>query len=230
VPDAAFRRPVATSRGFATLRGLWNAGSGRLWVSARPPAVRHRPGWSSYGPRRCSRSRDQALLALTCPFRDQIPAAPHRGAASPIRRPKRRLVPQCCLSWGFVPYDTLSDRRIRKMAVDPSTTACHVRGLATSFAASTTGPTGARSAGASMGFALQGVPLGASGAPLGALALLTLPATPPPKGVASGGRLQGLVPATSPCCHRAPKGTRSSIPSWASPLQSAHSIRPGDRL
>jgi hypothetical protein len=181
VPDAAFRRPVATSRGFATLRGLGTAGSGRVWVSARPPVVRHRPGWSSCGPRRCSRSCDQALLALTCPFRDQVPAAPHRGAASPIRRPGRRLVPQCCLSWGFVPYDTFSDRRIRMMAADPSATACHVRGLATSFAASTTGPTGARSAGASVGFALQGVPLGARGAPLGALALLTLPATPLPE-------------------------------------------------
>ena len=114
MPDAAFRRPVATSRGFATLRGLWTAGSGRVWVSARPPAVRHKPGWSSCRPKGCSRSRAQALLALTCPFRDQVPAAPHRGAASPIRRPGRRLVPQCCLSWGFVPYDTLSDRRIRK--------------------------------------------------------------------------------------------------------------------
>jgi hypothetical protein len=52
VPDIASRRPVATSRGFATLRGLGTAGSGRVWVSARPPAVRHEPGWSSCGPRR----------------------------------------------------------------------------------------------------------------------------------------------------------------------------------
>jgi hypothetical protein len=79
------------------------------------------------------------------------------------------------------------------MATDPSATACHVRGLATSFAASTTGPTGARSAGASMGFALQGVPLGARGAPLGALALLTLPATPPPGGSGVG------RPPSGPC-------------------------------
>jgi hypothetical protein len=42
---------------------------------------------------------------------------------------------------------------------DPSATACHVRGLATPIATSTTEPTGARGAGASMGFALQGVPL-----------------------------------------------------------------------
>jgi hypothetical protein len=42
---------------------------------------------------------------------------------------------------------------------DPSVVASHVRGLATPIATSTTGPPGARSAGASLGFALQGVPL-----------------------------------------------------------------------
>jgi hypothetical protein len=49
----------------------------------------------------CSRSRTQALLALTCPFRDRIPAAPHRGAASPIRRPGGRLVPVMLPLLGF---------------------------------------------------------------------------------------------------------------------------------
>jgi hypothetical protein len=43
-------------------------------------------------------------------------------------------------------------------------------------------------------------------------------------------RLQGLVPVSSPCCHRIPEGTRPSMPSWASPLQSLLPIRPGDRL
>jgi hypothetical protein len=134
----------------------------------------------------CSRSRTQALLALTCPFRDRIPAAPHRGAASPIRRPGGRLVPVMLPLLGFRALRHTLGPADPHMAADPSTAACHVRGLATSFAASTTGPTGARSAGASMGFALQGVPLGASGAPLGALALLTLPATPPPEGSGIG--------------------------------------------
>ena len=45
------------------------------------------------------------------------------------------------------------------MATAPTVTACHVRGLATPFATYTTRPTGARSAGASMGLTLQGVPL-----------------------------------------------------------------------
>ena len=72
------------------------------------------------------------------------------------------------------------------MAEDPSTAACRVRGLATSFATYTTDPPGARSAGASLGFALQGVPFDARGTPLGVPALLTLPATPPPEGSGAG--------------------------------------------
>jgi hypothetical protein len=77
------------------------------------------------------------------------------------------------------------------VAVDPSTTACHVRGLATPLAALTSDPTGARSAGASLGFPLQGVLLGAQGAPLGVPALLTLPARPPPP-------RRGALPARPP--------------------------------
>jgi hypothetical protein len=45
------------------------------------------------------------------------------------------------------------------MATAPTVAACHVRGLGTPFATYTTRPTGARSAGASMGLTLQGVPL-----------------------------------------------------------------------
>ena len=45
------------------------------------------------------------------------------------------------------------------MATVPTVAACHVRGLATPFATYTTKPTGARSAGASLGLTLQGVPL-----------------------------------------------------------------------
>ena len=118
------------------------------------------------------------------PLQRHATAAPHRSVTD--RRSVRtdaRLVPRCCLSWGFVPFDTVSDWQIRcSWTADPSAAACRVRGLDTSFATSTTSPTGARSAGASMGFALQGVPLAARGAPLGVPALLTLPSVPPPKG------------------------------------------------
>jgi hypothetical protein len=77
-------------------------------------------------------------------------------------------------------------------------------------------------AGAPMGLSLQGLPLVAIGAPLGAHALMPLPAAPHPPGGGCGrpGRLQGFVPATSPCCHRNLEWFRPSIPSWGSALQS----------
>jgi len=61
----------------------------------------------------------------------------------------------------------------------PRTAPCHVRGLATPFAASTADPTGARGAGASLGFALQGFARDGR-APLGALAVLTFLRGDPP--------------------------------------------------
>jgi hypothetical protein len=45
------------------------------------------------------------------------------------------------------------------VATAPTVAACRVRGLGTPFATSTAKPTGARSAGASLGLTLQGVPL-----------------------------------------------------------------------
>ncbi len=58
-----------------------------------------------------------------------------------------------------------------------------------------------------MGFSLQGLPLVAIGAPLGAHAFLSLPAAGcfPGGKQPQPGRLQGLLPATSPCCHRNPR-------------------------
>jgi hypothetical protein len=70
-------------------------------------------------------------------------------------------------------------------------------------------------AGASMGFTLQGFPLAAMGTPLGARALLPLPGAPrfPGGKRERPGLLQGLLPATSPCCHRNHKGPgRRSLP------------------
>jgi hypothetical protein len=187
VPDAAFRRPVATSRGFATLRGLGTAGPGRVWVSARPPAVRHRPGWSSYGPRRLQPKPHSGPPCAYVPLQRSNPCSPAPRCRLADPKIGKTTRSRDAASLG-VSCPTTHSRTggSALMAADPSTAACHVRGLATSFAASTTGPTGARSAGASMGFALQGVPLGASGAPLGALALLTLPSTPLPEGSGIG--------------------------------------------
>jgi hypothetical protein len=89
------------------------------------------------------------------------------------------------------------------MATVPTVTACHVRGLATPFATYTTGPTGARSAGASLGLTLQGVPLVREWCSFRSPCPPDVADRPDPRGGANGsGRLQGLVPATSPCCRR----------------------------
>jgi len=63
--------------------------------------------------------------------------------------------------------------------------------------------------GASLSFTLQGFPLVAIGTPLGALAFMPLPAAPHLPGGRCGqpGRLQGLLPATSPFCRRSHKGS-----------------------
>lgn len=106
--------------------------------------------------------------------------------------------------------------RSASVTADPSAAACHVRGLDTPFAAYTTSPTDARSVGASMGFALQGVLLVRercpSRGPCPPDVSALRPTSPRGRGL-SDGRLQGLVPATSSCCHRAAEATRPSMPS-----------------
>jgi hypothetical protein len=161
------------------------------------------------------RSRAEALLALSCPSRDVSPQPRTARSYKPAEAGSRTAA-QCCLSWAFVPYDTLSDRRTRMKTADPSAAACRVRGLATPFAAYTTSPTDARSVGASMGFALQGVLLARERCPSRGPCPPDVPAPPPtsPKGGGrSGGRLQGLVPATSSCCRRATEAARPPMPS-----------------
>jgi hypothetical protein len=163
----------------------------------------------------------------TCP----CSPATRRHPSVPLTEPTGLTVPRCSLSWAFVPYDTVPDRRTRMKATNPFAAACRVRGLATPIATSTTDPPGARSAGASMGFTLQGVPLvrercsSRSPCPPDVAGR-----TDPRRGRNGSGCLQGLVPATSPCSHRIPEGNRPSIPSWGSPLQSFLPIRPGHRL
>jgi hypothetical protein len=70
--------------------------------------------------------------------------------------------------------DPLIDRR------SPSDRVPRAR-FGTSFATSTTIPTGARGAGASLGFSLQGVPLIVVGTPLGGLAFVTFSALHAPR-------------------------------------------------
>jgi len=110
-----------------------------------------------------------------------------------------------CLSWTSLPYDTVPGRRIRLPAADPSATATPRAGFGYPLRGCYLRPSRHLRVGASMGFTLQGLPFAAIGTPLGAPALLPLPAAcAPPRGraVRQHGRLQGLVPATNPFCHR----------------------------
>jgi len=71
----------------------------------------------------------------------------------------------------------------------------------------------------------------AMGTPLGAPALLTLPGAPSLREEGGHrGRLQGFVPAASPCCHPPAVAGGPSMPSWDFPLQSVPPIRPGTRF
>lgn len=113
---------------------------------------------SSSGPPPDPRVGDRPPLRFRAPS-ETCPCSP-----APQRPPEATLasrdggpVPRCSLSWASWPYDTIPDRRTRTVAADPSAAACRVRGLDTPLATSTTDPPGARSAGASLGFPLQGV-------------------------------------------------------------------------
>jgi len=80
----------------------------------------------------------------------------HRRPAR-SRRPVGRPVGPRFLSWASLPYDTLSEDPCLPTAVPSAALGDRVRGLATSLTISTGLPTGARSAGASLGFPLQGL-------------------------------------------------------------------------
>ena len=149
----------------AASRGVWRRfgdsnpeDPGRLLVPPDPCGVSTPFGWSSSVPHP-GRSRGSAPHALSCSFED-VSSQPRTAASCPRpegRRPTRPamlpLLSFRALRHNPGPADPLA------VVADPSATACHVRGLDTPFAASTTGPPGAQSAGASMGFALQGFPL-----------------------------------------------------------------------
>jgi hypothetical protein len=72
-----------------------------------------------------------------CAFR--FPSEAHRSTPAPSRDPEGSLDRRCFLPWAFVPHDTCRNGGpVARRASSP--TACHVRGLSTSFAASTTIP------------------------------------------------------------------------------------------
>jgi hypothetical protein len=116
VGGIAGRRLSATrcslSWGSAALRGLEPAGPGRLLVSVRPGGVSTPLGWSSCGPGCTAEAELRPSMRFRAPS-ETCPCSPAPQRRRPVRRPTTRPGPRCCLSWGSVPYDTVSDRRIR---------------------------------------------------------------------------------------------------------------------
>ena len=162
---------------------------------------------------------------------------PFRGPSQESRvvppSPKARLAGRRYLSWAFLPYDTcLGTEDPISMAADPSATSWRVRGLATPIAPSTSVPTGARSAGASLGFTLQGVDPHHGGTPLGASALLTLLTSRPRPlaGAEEGARSPPRRCSRDGSSDSDPAKGRTELPSWVSPLQRSLPDRPGRRL
>jgi hypothetical protein len=157
LPDAASRRPVLPlvgSRGAPRTR-VRKLESGHGFRSTRT-AFPTPCGPSSSGPRPKPKLQAGPPCAFA-PLQRRTTAAPHQSVAPPsvagwATRPADAASPG-------LSYPTTQSRTGGPAVVtaNPFAAACHVRGLATSLAASTTDPPGARSAGASLGFTLQGV-------------------------------------------------------------------------
>lgn len=220
------RRPAWLAWGSPALRGAHRPRLARAWVGALPVRRSCAPRvFASVG---CRRSVGPAEAGP--PSRRRPPWAwrplPSRPRGPRAVRPAERRGHRCpwspphendASSPGLRgPYDTVSGWRIRQSIGGPPPIACRVRGLATSFATCTTIPTGARGAGASMGFSLQGVPLVVIGASLEAPAFVTFAPlhVPPIKRAADG--------------HAAPAGSpsrlRSHDESVLRPRQSARAV------
>lgn len=189
-------------------------------------------GWSSSEPTDRPKPGGGPPCAFV-PLQRRVSAAPHREVVPAGRNRLADCYAMLPLLSFRCPTTHSWTGGSASVTADPSAAACHVWGLDTPFAAYTTSPTDARSVGASMGFAPQGVLLVRercpSRGPCPPDVSALRPTSPRGRGL-SDGRLQGLVPATSSCCHRVTEATRPSMPSRASPLQSFRPIRPGDRL
>jgi len=223
----ALRRPTGPFMGLRGAPRTPTRLAGRTWVPSARTAFRRPRGIREPG----APGRIAPVGGPPCTFatlQRSIAAPPHRPAGPRGSRlsddaSSRRL---CCPTTRTGTADPFAHG-----ASGPAP--CHVRGLVTSFAASTTDPANLLAkARASTGFSLQGVLLAPIGPPFGSL---------DPPGVSRGipkplagprtrGRLQGVDPGASSFCPSDPEGPGASMPSWASSLQSVRPLRPAVRF
>jgi hypothetical protein len=203
-------------------------------VPSDPCGVSTPFGWSSSGLRPDPKVGGRPSMRFRAPTKT-CPCSP-----TPQRRvagSRRNHQPTCPAMLPLLSFRAL--RHIPRPAValdsatDPSIAASHVRGLATPFATSTTGPPGALSAGASLGFALQGFPLVHERCPSrGPFPPDVADRPSPPRGAGQERPPPGLPSRDESVLSSVfPRGKlRPPMPSWAFPLQSLLPIRPGHRL
>jgi hypothetical protein len=181
------------------------------------------------------RTSGSAEAELGPSLRFRAPSETCHCSPAPQRRftdPKvGRLAPRCSLSWAFVPYDTVSDRRTRltgggslrhrvpRARFGYLLRDVHHRSYRRARRRSVPGLRPPRRSPRHERCPSRGpCPPDVAGR------------SPPRRENDESDRLQGLVPVPSPCCRRAPEGTRPSMPSWTSALQSVLPTCPGDRL
>jgi hypothetical protein len=207
--SAALRQPRSTLMG---LRGppRTQARPPRMGIwfhptrTALPPPLGHSAGAPSHRPKPTG-----GPPWPSAPLQSSITGTPCRPAGCPARQTTLPLLGFCGPTTRIRPADPFVRSGSLRYSVPRTGFGYPLRGLHHR-------PSQRLRAGASMGFTLQGLLLDAIGAPLGALAFLTLLAEPTPlpeEGQARRSRLQGLVPATSSCSHRNHKGSsRRSLP------------------
>jgi hypothetical protein len=187
-------------------------------LPSNPRGVSTPTGCSSSEPSARPVGRAKALHVLSRLFRD-MSLQPRTAAQSHQPKPATSTSRDAASPGLCCPTTQSRTGGPAYKAANPSATACHVRGLGTSFAASTTDPPGARSAGASMGFAPQGVPLVREWCPFRGPCppdVACRRARPPRREEWAGrGRLQGLLPATSPCCRSTTHEERRTVDAFS---------------
>jgi hypothetical protein len=187
-PRGARARPLVGFRGAPGTRP--DRDQDGHWFRPTRAAFRRPSGSRSTGLRTAEAVRGPPCAFA--PLQRSISAAPHRTGRSGGSSPDASS-PELCR-----PTAHVSRRRTRCVRRVSRPATCHVRGLATPIAASTTAPTGARSAGAPMGFSLRGL-TASRRRPSRDLCLPDVPASAhPPKRAGERGRLQGFVLATKP--------------------------------
>jgi hypothetical protein len=203
------------SWGCAVLRGCSRNDPGWLWVPTRP--ARRFDALQAHD--RCAvlqLAPEATLHGLPLLFRARSPGPRAVPAGCPAYGTTLPLLDSFCPTTLAGRMDPLTDSGSLRCRVPRPGFGYPLRGVHH--------PTSRRveHAGAPMGFSLQGVPLIASSAPLGALALLTLPTEPHPPGggMRSTGSPSGLRSRDESVQHRNLERFRPSIPSWGSALQS----------